>query len=128
MAEPASARSIATAEQLIATAEQQRNVRAEIIAAVTAGELSFQQVIERARTEPLVAKIKLLPVVVALPSMGKVTSRRLLSSLDVPEGCRLGEVTNLSQRAELIARLASSARLTSTARLTSSAAPSHPTS
>ena len=92
-----------TASAAFAEAQRQRQVRAEVLEEVTAGTLTLEQLLERVHTDPLAAKIKLLPVVESLPGMGKVSSRRMLAKLNTPAGCRLDDVAGLPQLADLAA-------------------------
>ncbi len=91
----------ATAEAL-AGAKEQRRVRAELLSDIAVGAISLEQALERAKSDLLVSKIKLLPVIESLPNMGKVTSRRLLASLNLPVVMRLADVINHSQLPELL--------------------------
>ncbi len=91
-----------TAAEALAGAKEQRRVRAELLSNMAAGTISLEQALESAKTDSLVSKIKLLPVLESLPNMGKVTSRRLLASLNIPEAMRLADVISLSQLPELL--------------------------
>jgi hypothetical protein len=67
----------------LAWAADVRAVRSDVLDAVEAGRLDLTGVLERARTEPLVAMIHVLDVVEALPGWGKVVCRRTLDGLGI---------------------------------------------
>jgi S13-like H2TH domain len=91
-----------TDEQLaaaLAKAQQARQVRAALKAALQKGELGLPDVWERAETDPVVANTKLLTILESLPRLGKVRSRRLLEELKISERQRVrGVGPNQRQR------------------------------
>ena len=81
-----------------------RAVRAALKADVAAGAVSMAEVFEQADTDEVVANIKLLSLLQALPYVGKVRSRRLLDELGISERRRLRGV-GPRQRDRLLERV-----------------------
>jgi hypothetical protein len=98
------ARTAAEREEALARAAQARAVRAELKAEVAAGNVSPAEVMARADNDEVVANIKLLTLLEAVPNIGKVRSRRLLGELGISERRRLRGVGD-RQRARLLERL-----------------------
>jgi hypothetical protein len=98
------ARTPAEREAALARAAHARRVRADLKAEVAAGQLSLAQVFQQADEDDVVANIKLLTVLEAVPNIGKIRSRRLLAELDISERRRLRGV-GVRQRTRLLERL-----------------------
>ncbi|MDJ0925020.1 MAG: integration host factor, actinobacterial type [Acidimicrobiia bacterium] len=94
-----------TEEQRAAALEraaQARRVRAEIKQLLKTGSLTLEDVFARAEEDDLVAGIKVSALVVSMPHMGKVKSKRLLEELRIAENRRLRGLTP-RQRTDLLA-------------------------
>jgi len=98
------ARTAAEREEALVRAAHARAVRAELKAEVAAGNVSLAEVMARADDDEVVANIKLLTLLEAVPNIGKVRSRRLLGELGISERRRLRGVGS-RQRARLLERL-----------------------
>ena len=98
------ARTDAEREAALAKAAHARTVRAELRSEVAAGAVDLPEVFRRADDDPVVANIKLLTLLEAIPNIGKVRSRRLLDELDISEKRRLRGV-GARQRERLVERL-----------------------
>jgi hypothetical protein len=77
-------------DEVLAWAADARRRRAEIVAGVAEGTMSLAEVLE-ARFDPLTGPIKVVVVVQAIPAVGKVAARRVLSARGL-EGARLADV------------------------------------
>ena len=82
-----------------------RTVRAELKADVAAGTVDLAGVFRRADEDDVVANIKVLTLIEAIPNIGKVRSRRLLGELGISQSRRLRGV-GARQRERLLERLA----------------------
>ncbi|MGV9870691.1 integration host factor, actinobacterial type [Rhodococcus koreensis] len=89
----------------LAKAAEARRVRSELLAAVKAGTLDVAAVLERAETEEIVRKTKVLAFLKALPGVGAVKATKLLEELSIAESRRLGGLGE-NQRQALIAAAA----------------------
>jgi hypothetical protein len=89
----------------LAKAAEARKVRSEMLAAVKAGTLDVAAVLERAETEEIVKKTKVLALLKALPRVGAVKAAKLLEDLSIAESRRLGGLGE-NQRQALIAAAA----------------------
>ncbi|MFC9361287.1 integration host factor, actinobacterial type [Rhodococcus sp. NPDC057014] len=89
----------------LAKAAEARKVRSEMLAAVKAGKLDVAAVLERAETEEIVKKTKVLALLKALPRVGAVKAAKLLEDLSIAESRRLGGLGE-NQRQALIAAAA----------------------
>ncbi len=101
-----------TAEQraaALAKARHARELRAALKQQVAQGDLSIEAVFERAETDEVVANIKLLTLLEAVPYIGKIRSRRMLAALEISERRRLRGVGQ-HQRQRLFERIAQRAR------------------
>lgn len=67
----------------LARAGEARRLRAEIKQLLKTGSLSFADVLERAAANDLVAGTKIQAIVVSMPGMGKVSTKRLLEEIGV---------------------------------------------
>lgn len=93
-----------TPEQRIAAlkkAAMARQRRAEVKQLLKTGSLSMADLLDEARTDPMVAGIKVSAVLASMPRTGKIKSKRLMEKLGIAENRRirgLGE----RQRAALL--------------------------
>lgn len=87
----------------LARAQEARAIRAEIRVLLKSGSLSFQDVLDKAEEDPLVKGMKIQAVVVSMPHMGKVATKRLLEDIGIADNRTLrGLGTN--QRKALLDR------------------------
>ncbi len=87
----------------LARAGEARRIRAELKELLSTGSLSLGDVLERADEDPLVAGTKVHAVILALPGMGKISTKRLMEDIGIAENRTLrGLGTN--QRAALLDR------------------------
>ena len=77
-------------DEVLAWAERARLRRAEIVAGVTAGSISLAEVLA-GRSDPLTGPIKVVVVAQAVPGVGKVAARRVLSTHGL-DGARLADL------------------------------------
>ena len=82
-----------------------RRARADFEAAVEAGEFDLDGIFARAAADPVISTMKLLPLLEALPDVGKVSSRRALEAAGIAETARAGAV-DTEQRGRLAEALA----------------------
>jgi len=66
-------------------AGEARRLRSEIKHLLKSGSLTFQDVLDRAEQDDLVAGTKVKAIVVSMPHMGKVGTKRLLESIGIAE-------------------------------------------
>lgn len=87
----------------LARAGEARRIRAELKELLSTGSLSLGEVLARADEDPLVAGTKVHAVILALPGMGKISTKRLMEDIGIAENRTLrGLGTN--QRAALLDR------------------------
>lgn len=86
----------------LARAGEARRVRAEIKELLKTGTLTLEELFARADEDELVAGIKVGPVIVSMPHMGKVKAMRLLEELGIDESKRL-RALGARQRENLLA-------------------------
>lgn len=79
-------------------------MRAALKAEVASGEVDLAEVFRRADADEVVANIRVLTLLEAMPNIGKVRSRRLLEELEISERRRLRGVGD-RQRERLLGRL-----------------------
>lgn len=91
-------------EAALAKAAHARTVRADLKGEVAAGCVDLPEVFRRADEDEVVANIKLLTLLEAIPNIGKIRSRRLLADLGISEKRRLRGVGD-RQRERLVERL-----------------------
>lgn len=70
-------------------AAQARRVRAELKQMLKAGEVGLRDVLDRAETAEPLAKMRVSEVIEAMPSYGKIKTRRLMEKLDIAQSRRL---------------------------------------
>ncbi len=80
-----------------------RRTRAEIKALLKTGSLTFTDVMERAEADDLVAGTRVKAIVVSMPGMGKITTKRLMEEIGIAETRKLRGLT-LRQTKELTDR------------------------
>jgi hypothetical protein len=81
-----------TPEQRAAALEKAamaRRVRAEIKEQLKAEQLTLGDLFERADTDEILAKLKVVSMLESMPNTGKVKARRLMRDLDISESRRL---------------------------------------
>jgi hypothetical protein len=87
----------------LARAGEARRIRAELKELLSTGSLTLEDVLVRADEDPLVAGTKVHAVILALPGMGKISTKRLMEDIGIAENRTLrGLGTN--QRAALLDR------------------------
>jgi hypothetical protein len=69
----------------LARAGEARRKRAEIKHLLKSGSLSFSDVLDRAEEDDLIAGTKIQAVVVSMPHMGKVSTKRLLEEIGIAD-------------------------------------------
>ncbi len=84
-------------------AAEARRVRAEIKELLKMGTLSLSELLDRSDSDKILAKMKVLSVLEALPKLGKVKARRTMDEVGISESRRLRGLGS-QQRAELVAR------------------------
>lgn len=87
----------------LAKAAEARRARAEVREALRVGEMTLQDVLDRAGDD-LIGGIKVKAVLTALPGLGKVKSFRLMERLGISESRRLRGLGS-RQREALLAEL-----------------------
>jgi hypothetical protein len=70
-----------------------RRTRAEIKALLKTGSLTFTDVMERAEADDLVAGTRVKAIVVSMPGMGKITTKRLMEEIGISETRKLRGLT-----------------------------------
>lgn len=70
-----------------------RRTRAEIKALLKTGSLTFTDVMERAEEDDLVAGTRVKAIVVSMPGMGKITTKRLMEEIGISETRKLKGLT-----------------------------------
>tara|TARA_B100000586_G_scaffold4540_1_gene3093 strand:- start:575 stop:889 length:315 start_codon:yes stop_codon:yes gene_type:complete len=84
-------------------AAEARRVRAEIKELLKMGTLSLSELLDRSDNDRILAKMKVLSVLEALPKLGKVKARRTMDEVGISDSRRLRGLGS-QQRAELLAR------------------------
>ncbi|MCL1594990.1 MAG: integration host factor [Actinomycetia bacterium] len=87
----------------LARAGEARRIRAEIKQLLKTGSLRFTDVLERAEEDDLVAGTKIQAIIVSMPGMGKVATKRLMAEIGIADNRTLRGLGK-NQRAELIVR------------------------
>lgn len=97
-----------TAEQqqqaALAAAKASRARQKVVKEQIKAGKLTFAQVLELAKAEKPVARIKVLQALTALEGYGKVRALKLMAELEVDENKRIGAL-GTKQAEKLVAAL-----------------------
>jgi len=79
-------------EAALAWAADARAARSELVDALGTGRMTLDAVLSRAGAEPLVARIKVLTVLEALPGALKVGTRRRLDELSIGHATPIGVI------------------------------------
>jgi hypothetical protein len=87
----------------LARAAEARRTRAEIKELLKTGSLTLPEVFARAEEDPLVAGTKAHAIILAMPGMGKIATKRLMEEIGIAENRTLRGL-GPRQRAELLAR------------------------
>lgn len=69
----------------LARAAEARRTRAEIKELLKTGSLTLPEVFERAEEDPLVAGTKAHTIILAMPGMGKIATKRLMEDIGIAE-------------------------------------------
>ena len=94
-------------EAAAAAAIAARRHRAEIKAAVTSGELSLAEILDRLPDDAALAKMRVLELLEAVPGLGPVRARKVLDRLGIAHSRRLRGL-GVRQRAMLKERFGES--------------------
>ena len=81
-----------TAEQradALKKAAEARRVRSDVKSRLKMGTITLQELVDRADSDEIIAKIKVLAVLESLPGVGKVTARRKMEEIGIAESRRL---------------------------------------
>ncbi len=73
----------------LAKAGEARRVRAEIKELLKMGSITFEELLERAETDPIVAGMKVASVLPSLPGMGKVKAKRMMEAHGIADNRRI---------------------------------------
>ncbi len=87
----------------LARAAEARRTRAEIKQLLKTGSLTFTDVLARADEDDLVAGTKIQAIIVSMPGMGKVATKRLMEEIGIAEN-RTIRGLGPNQRDALVAR------------------------
>lgn len=96
-----------TAEQqqaALAAAKASRARQKEVKEQIRAGKLTFAQVLDLAKAEKPVARIKVLQAITALKGYGKASALKLMTELEIDENKRIGALGS-KQAEKLVAAL-----------------------
>ena len=85
-------------------AAQARRARAELKERLKMGSLSFEELLEQAGQDEVVAKMKVLAMLESLPGVGKVKARRLMDEVGISENRTLHGLGD-QQRKKLFEKL-----------------------
>lgn len=80
-------------ESLFASISAMKVRRDEFVEEAQSGSLSLGELFERAWSEPVLASMKVLPAVEALPETGKVSTRRAFGDLGISEAGLISDVS-----------------------------------
>lgn len=72
-----------------AKALQARRVRAELKQMLKTGEVTLEQVLERAEGAPVVGRMRVADLIGAMPSYGRVRTERLMEELGIADNRRV---------------------------------------
>jgi hypothetical protein len=95
-----------TAEQraaALAKAAEARRLRAELKELLKTGSISFEQLLERADAEPMVAGMKVNSLLAAMPGTGKVKAKRMMESFGIADNRRIRGLGDRQREALLAA-------------------------
>jgi hypothetical protein len=86
----------------LAKAQRARKARAELLAGLKAGTVQLPEVFERAETDEVVRKTRIIAVIKALPGVGPVRAAELMRGCEIADSRRVGGVGS-AQRSALLA-------------------------
>ncbi len=78
----------------LAKAGEARRARAEMKELLSTGSMTLAEVFEQAETDEIIAGTKIYPVIVAMPGMGKITTKRLFEEHGIAENRRIRGLGN----------------------------------
>ena len=87
----------------LARAGEARRTRAEIKHLLKTGSITFNDVLERAEEDDLVAGTRVKAIVDSMPGMGKVSTERLFAEIGIADGRTLRGLGK-NQREQLVER------------------------
>lgn len=87
----------------LARAAEARRTRAEIKELLKTGSLAFSEVLDKADEDPLVAGTRVQAIIVSMPGMGKIATKRLMEDIGIAENRTLRGLGS-NQRAALLDR------------------------
>lgn len=70
-------------------AAEARRARAEIKSLLKDGSITFEELVDRTQSDPMVSGMKVKAVLAALPGLGKVKAYRLMEEIGIAENRRL---------------------------------------
>ena len=76
-------------EAALVKAGEARRARAEIKELLKMGSITFEELLDRAATEDVVAGMKVASVLPSLPGMGKVKSKRMMEAHGIADNRRI---------------------------------------
>ncbi|MBI2709931.1 MAG: integration host factor [Actinobacteria bacterium] len=82
-------------------AAQARRARAEIKEKLKMGSLSLPTVLDQAKSDEMIGKMKVLAVIEALPGVGKVKARRTMEEIGIADNRRMQGLGEQQRRALL---------------------------
>ena len=85
----------------LAKAAEARRVRAEVKELLKTGSLTFNELLQKADADPLIAGLKVGSVLASMPGTGKVTAKRLMETHGIADNRRLRGLTE-RQRGALV--------------------------
>ena len=81
-------------EDLFAAIAATKEQREAFVSELEGGSVTLRGVFERARQDPVLAAMKVLPAIEALPETGKVSTRRAFGDLGISEAGLISDVTD----------------------------------
>jgi hypothetical protein len=87
----------------LARAAQARRIRAETKELLKTGSLTLSEVLDKAEEDPLVAGTRVQAIIVSMPGMGKIATKRLMEEIGIAENRTLKGLGS-NQRAALLDR------------------------
>ena len=89
--------------QALIKAGEARRARAEVKELLKMGSLTFAGLLERADSDEILARMKVLAVLESLPKLGKVKARRTMEDIGISDSRRLRGL-GTQQRSALVSR------------------------
>ncbi len=87
----------------LARAAQARRIRAETKELLKTGSLTLSEVLDKAAEDPLIAGTRVQAIIVSMPGMGKIATKRLMEEIGIAENRTLKGLGS-NQRAALLDR------------------------